>query len=316
VSVVPAHAPTDLRSSPARARHRFGTPLARRQWAVALVLIAPVVLLRGVTAYWPIFDTAWISLHRSNPTLGPDVYIGLRNYRRFWQSPIAQETVFFTLFFTVASTILELIFGMAIALLLNSASRLRHIARPLNLVPWAIPVVVTGIAFKFGFDGSFGHFSDLIHRATGTDVDWLLEVWPARAAIVATNVWRNAGFVAIVLLAAMQTIPDELYEAARIDGASAAQMFRAITVPLILPIMISVGIFFLIWQIATFDLVLSMTGGGPGKATQVLGYQAYLTAFGGLNFGSGAAISMVLMAGVAIVGIVGAFIHRHAESQL
>lgn len=295
-------------------RSRFGTSRQRREWLIALALIAPVLFLRGLTGIWPILDTAWISLHRSNPTLGPDFYIGLDNYRQFFRSTIAQDTIFFTLFFTIASTILELIFGLLIALLLNSASRLRYLARPINLIPWAIPVVVTGIAFRFAFDGQFGQFTYLLDRLTGQQTAPLLEVWPARMAVVITNVWRNAPFVAIILLAALQTIPDDLYEAARIDGANALQMFRAITLPLILPITLSAGVFFLIWQIATFDLVLSMTGGGPGKATQVLGYQAYLTAFGGLNFGYGAAISMVLMAGVAILGVVGAIVLRRMES--
>lgn len=295
-------------------RTRFGTSRQHREWAIAFALIAPVLFLRGFTGVWPIIETAWISLHRSNPTLGPDVYIGIDNYRQFFHSTVAKDTIFFTLFFTIASTILELIFGLLIALLLNSASRLRFFARPINLIPWAIPVVVTGIAFRFAFDGQFGQFTYLFDKLTGLDTAPLLEVWPARIAVVITNVWRNAPFVAIILLAALQTIPDDLYEAARIDGASAVQMFRAITFPLILPITLSAGIFFLIWQIATFDLVLSMTGGGPGKATQVLGYQAYLTAFGGLNFGYGAAISMVLMAGVAILGILGAIALRRMES--
>lgn len=295
-------------------RSRFGTSRQRREWAIAFALIAPVIFLRGFTGIWPIIDTAWISLQRSNPTLGPDVYIGLDNYRQFFDSTIAQDTIFFTLFFTIASTILELIFGLMIALLLNSASRLRYFARPINLIPWAIPVVVTGIAFRFAFDGEFGQFTYLLDRATGLDTSPLLEVWPARWAVVITNVWRNAPFVAIILLAALQTIPEDLYEAAHLDGANAVQMFRAITFPLILPITLSAGVFFLIWQIATFDLVLAMTGGGPGKATQVLGYQAYLTAFGGLNFGYGAAISMVLMGGVAILGIIGAIVLRRMEN--
>jgi multiple sugar transport system permease protein len=312
----PIAAQTTVAGGGAARRSRFGTARQRREWLVALTLIAPVLVMRAWTGVWPIIDTAWISLHRSNPTLGPDVYIGLRNYRQFFDSAVAQETVFFTLFFTIVSTIAELIIGLGIALLLNSSSRIRHLTRPVNLIPWAIPVVVTGIAFRFAFDGQFGHFTDLFYRITGREIAPLLEVWPARLAVVFTNVWRNAPFVAIILLAALQTIPDELYEAARIDGANAVQTFRAITFPLILPIALSVGVFFLIWQIATFDLVLAMTGGGPGKATQVLGYQAYLTAFGGLNFGYGAAISMVLMAGVAIVGIAGGLLLRRVESWL
>jgi multiple sugar transport system permease protein len=136
-------------------------------------------------------------------------------------------------------------------------------------------------------------------------VDWLLAPTPAQWSVIGVNVWRNAPFVAIILLAAMQAIPDELYEAARVDGAGAAKQFLFVTLPLIAPVLISIGIFFLIWQVATFDLVLAMTGGGPGSATQVLGYQAYLDGFQGLRFGTSAALSMLLFGFVAALGLLG-----------
>ena len=295
---------------------RLRRRLAREPLAVALALIAPALALRLFTSLWPFLGTAWISLHRSNPTLGPDLWIGLRNYERLLTNPGVHDTIFFTVLFTVASTVAELVLGMAIALLLNTRTRLRYAARTLNLIPWAMPVVVTGIAFRFAFDGDFGHFTDLVARVTGVHLHWLLETWPARAAVIGTNVWRNAPFVAVILLAALATIPDELYEAGRIDGAGAWQLFRAITLPLTLPVVISVGIFFLIWQIATFDLVLAMTGGAPGNATQVIGYQAFQTAFQGINFGAAAALSMVLMAFVALFGLLGAALLRSVEARL
>ncbi len=281
-----------------------------------MLLIAPALLLRTVTAAWPFFDNAWLSLHRSNPTLGPDVYIGLDNYRRLSESSTFRETTQFTIFYTVASTILEIAIGLGIALLLNSAIRTRSIGRAMNLIPWAIPVVVTGIAFRFGLDSSFGLFSDLFNRVTGLEVDWLLERWPARISIIMTNVWRNAPFVAVILLAALQTVPEEILEAAKIDGANAVKAFTSISLPLISPVMLSIGVFFLIWQVSSFDLVLSMTGGGPGNSTQVLGYQAYLDAFQSLNFGRSAAMSMVLLSIVAVTGLLGMALLRRVESRI
>ncbi len=281
-----------------------------------MLLIAPALLLRTVTAAWPFFDNAWLSLHRSNPTLGPDVYIGLDNYRRLSESSTFRETTQFTIFYTVASTILEIAIGLGIALLLNSAIRTRSIGRAMNLIPWASPVVVTGIAFRFGLDSSFGLFSDLFNRVTGLEVDWLLERWPARISIIMTNVWRNAPFVAVILLAALQTVPEEILEAAKIDGANAVKAFTSISLPLISPVMLSIGVFFLIWQVSSFDLVLSMTGGGPGNSTQVLGYQAYLDAFQSLNFGRSAAMSMVLLSIVAVTGLLGMALLRRVESRI
>jgi multiple sugar transport system permease protein len=281
-----------------------------------MLLIAPALVLRSVTAAWPFFNNAWLSLHRSNPTLGPDVYIGFDNYRRLWGSTTFRETTEFTITYTVASTILEIAIGLAIALLLNSAIRARSIGRAMNLIPWAIPVVVTGIAFRFGLDSSFGLFSDLFTRVTGIEVDWLLDKWPARISIIMTNVWRNAPFVAVILLAALQTVPEEILEAAKIDGANAVKAFTGISLPLISPVMLSIGVFFLIWQVSSFDLVLSMTGGGPGNATQVLGYQAYLDAFQSLNFGRSAAMSMILLSLVAATGLVGMALLRRVEARV
>ena len=289
--------------------------LRRKPEVVALVLIAPALLLRGVTAVWPFFDTIWISLHRSNPTLGPDVYIGVRNYDRLLGSSAVQSTTFFTVFYTVASTLAELFLGLLLALLLNASFKLRYAARSLNLIPWAIPVVVTGIAFRFGLDNDFGLFADMFRRATGQEITWLLDTWPARTSVIGTNVWRNAPFVAIILLAAIQTIPEELFEAARLDGANALQVLVGITLPLITPVTVSIGVFFLIWQISSFDLILSMTGGGPGNATQVLGYQAYLDAFQGLNFGRGSALSVMLLVIVALFGLLGTLLLRRFEAR-
>jgi multiple sugar transport system permease protein len=282
---------------------------------IALALIAPALALRVMTGIWPFISAAWISLHRSNPTLGPDVWVGLANYRHVLADVVVRETMFFTVFYTVVSTIAELVLGMAIALLLGATFRLRGAARTLNLIPWAIPVVVGGVAFRFALDGDSGLFAHLVAQATGVNVDWLLRVWPARVAVIAANVWRNAPFVAIIVLAALQGIPEELYEAGRIDGGSPWQLFRRITLPLVTPVLISTGVFFLIFQIASFDLILAMTGGGPGDSTQVLGYQAYLTGFQGLDFGTSAALSMLLFLFVAAFGIVGAVMLRRTEAR-
>jgi multiple sugar transport system permease protein len=300
----------------AETRPGFARRLTREPALLALVLIAPALALRLFTGIWPFIDTAWISLHRSNPTLGPDVWIGLENYRQLFSQPSFRGVFFFTALFTVVSTIAELVLGTAIALFLNAQFKLTRVARTMNLIPWAIPVAVTGIAFRFALDPDFGLFADLFTRVTGIRVDWLIEGWPARVAVIGTNVWRNAPFVAIILLAALQAIPQELYEAAKVDGANRRQLFQKITLPIILPVAISIGVFFLIFQIATFDIVLAMTGGGPGNATKVLGYQAYLDGFQGLNFGVSAALSMILFAFVAVFGLVGSAAQRRAEARL
>lgn len=306
--LAPPHATTGVRG--------LGRRLSRQPLLIALLLIAPALTLRAVTSAWPFFDSVWLSLQRSNPTLGPDEYIGLRNYDRLINSKPIRETTSFTIMYTLVSTLLELVLGLGIALLLNARVIMRGPARSLNLVPWAIPVVVTGIAFRFALDSEFGLIADAVARLTGIEADWLLNGTLAKWSIIGTNVWRNAPFVAIILLAALQTIPEDLIEAAKLDGAGALQSFFTITLPLITPIVISIGIFFTIWQISSFDLVLSMTGGGPGRATQVLGYTAYLDAFQSLNFGRSAALSLILLGFVAILGIGGTVLLRQVERRL
>jgi multiple sugar transport system permease protein len=287
-----------------------------RPIVVVLLMIAPALALRAFTALWPFLDTAWISLHRSSPLEQGEPFVGLRNYTELLSTLAVRDALFFTVLFAVASTALELLLGTAIALLLNSRFRLRGIAQTVNLIPWAIPVVVTGIGFRFALDSETGLFSHWISAATGANVDWLLEPTAAKWSVIGVNVWRNAPFVAIIVLAAMQAISEELYEAAWVDGAGAAKQFRYVTLPLIAPVLISIGIFFLIWQVSTFDLVLAMTGGGPGSATQVLGYEAYLDGFQGLRFGTSAALSMLLFAFVAALGLLGFVVLKLTERRL
>lgn len=282
--------------------------------ALAVVLIAPAVLLRLGTGLWPFASTVWTSLQRAGPTTPEPAFVGMDNYVALVGQPAVREGIAFTTLYTVGSTVLQLTLGLGIALLLNVAFRGRALARTVNLIPWAIPVVVSGIAFRFALDGEFGLLAHAFAQLTGFDGDVLLERWPARAAVIGGNVWRNSPFVAVIVLAALQAIPTELREAATVDGASPVQHLRHVTLPLITPVLISVGTFFLIWQIASFDQVLSMTGGGPGNATQVLGYLAYLEGFASLDFGRAAALSLMLTGFVAVLGVLGAWLLRRSEA--
>lgn len=298
-----------------RARPRRGK--GRRYVLLTVVaLLAPAVLLRGFTALWPFVATARDSFFHVSPLDPSQNWAGFGNYLQLLASEAAQAAMSYTLLFTIASTALELVAGVAIAQLLNSQFRLRRVIQSLNLIPWAVPTVVTAIGFRFALDPSSGLFSYWFSQVTGLHVEWLISPWPARIAVVLTNVWRNAPFVAMVVLAAQQAIPAEVYDAALVDGATSWRTFRSITLPLILPVLISVGIFFLIWQVTIFDLILAMTGGGPGDATQVLGYLAYLTGFQGLDFGKSAALSMMLFAFVALMGLFGWAAMRQVERRL
>ena len=305
-------------SAPPRrsAARRLARVIRRNPVAFALVLIAPALVLRLFTALWPFIDTAWISLHNAGPLVPEEKWVGLENYSRLLSTDVIRSSLGFTFLFTVLSTIGEIVIGTAIAVLLNARFRGRRFARSITLIPWAIPVVVTAIGFRFALDPQSGLFAHWLNTLLGVDTQWLLEPWPARISLIGTNVWRNAPFVAIIVLAALQAIPEEVYEAARTDGARGVRQFWHITLPLITPVLLSVAIFFLIWQVATLDLVLAMTGGGPGDSTNVLAYEAYLRGFQGLKFGESAALSMVLFGFVAVFALVGTYFLRRAERRL
>ncbi|MTD13363.1 ABC transporter permease subunit [Nakamurella sp. YIM 132087] len=291
-------------------------PRRRRNLRVVLfcfALVAPVVLIRVFTAGYPMVQTAVTSLQNDNPTQGPATWAGFDNYTYLAENPQIQGSLFFTAVFAVVSTLLEIVIGLALAVLLNQKFRFRRLARAVNLLPWAIPAVVAGVAFKFALDPQYGVIAGLLNLVGFDGVSWLSEVNPARVSVIGVNVWRNAGFVAVLLLAALQTIPGELYEAAQVDGANAWGQFRRITLPLVMPVVLSAGMFMLIWQVASFDLVLAMTGGGPGTATSVLGYSAYVIGFQNFNFGRSAAVAMVLLVFVCIIGTVFSLARRRYE---
>ena len=295
------------------ARSGLMSPLMRRRYLAAFLLLLPAVGVRLFTVAYPLVAVFNLSLTNYNPAFPPTEFIGLKNFQRMAVDVGVRSSISFTIIFVLVSTFLELALGLLIALLLNNQFRGRTSVRAVNLIPWAIPMVVAALGFRWMYDREYGIISDLFARVTGVHIAWLSQFWTARIAVIATNVWKSTPFLALVFLAALQGVPAELYEAARVDGANPFQMFRKITFPLILPQATTMGLFMLVWQLAAFDLVYAMTGGGPGFATQVLAYNIYQAAFGGLNFGYASAISLVLFLLVIVMGGLGLLLYRRVE---
>jgi len=300
------------RLRPARGSSTF----ARRRYLAAFLLLLPAAGLRLFTTIYPFAQTVYLSTTNYNPMFGAAKSVGLNNFVRLSRDLAVQSSIGFTIMFVMLSTLLQLILGIAVAVLLNSSFRGRTVARAINLIPWAIPMVVAAIGFSWMFDKEYGLISDLFARATGLHVAWLSSFHTARIAVIITNVWKSTPFLGLVFLAALQGVPAELYEAAKVDGARGFQSFWSITLPLILPQATTMGLFMLIWQLASFDLIYTMTGGGTGYATSVLAYNIYQAAFGGLNFGYASAISMVLFGVVFVMGGVALFLYRRVEIDL
>jgi multiple sugar transport system permease protein len=304
--------PQETAVQPVFRRLRF-SKMARARYLAAFLLLLPAIGLRLFTTLYPFFRTFYFALTDFNPAFPPLKFIGIGNFTRMRLDIGVSSSVTFTIVFVVVSTLLQLAFGILVASLLNSQFKGRSIARAVNLIPWAIPMVVVAIGFRWMFDTDYGIITDLTTRMTGLHIPWFTSALGAKAVVIVTNVWKSTPFLSLVFLAALQGIPAELYEAARVDGASRLQNFFSITFPLILSQITTIGLFMIVWQLASFDLIYTMTGGGPGFATSVLAYNIYQAAFGGLNFGYASAISLVLFVLVFVMGGLGLLLFRRFE---
>lgn len=285
--------------------------LRQQFYVIALVLLLPAIGLRLFTTFYPFIQTAVFSLQKYNPAFPPQEFIGLRNFERLANDPVVQASISFTILFVGVSTILQLAFGLAVAHLLNAPFRLRGLARTISLIPWAMPMIVAALGFRWMFDDQFGMIPDLLRRV-GLEARWLIDPQNARLAVIIVNIWKSTPFVALVLLAGLQGISRDLYEAAKVDGANPWQGLRYITIPMLMPIIVTTSMFMLVWQLAVFDLPFAMTGGGPGFSTTVLAQKIYQE-MNSLNFGYAASIGMVLVVIVVVIGLVGLYLFRRYE---
>ncbi|MCS7220502.1 MAG: sugar ABC transporter permease [Anaerolineae bacterium] len=286
---------------------------AQRRYLLFLALVAPAFLLRFATAAYPILQTIYLGFTNLDLIKNTNAFIGLRNYLAMANDYGVRGALSFTVTLVVSSTVLDLVLGMLVALLLNTTFRGTGFARTINLIPWAIPTIVAGYAFRWLLEDQFGLIPYWINLISGARVAVFISPILARVVVVLVHVWKDAGFMAFVFLAGLQGIPPELYDAARVDGANAWQRFWRITLPLVMPLAITMGLFRLVWSLGSFDLVYGLTQGGPGVATSVLALQIFREGIMFFKFGFASAISVVLLILVAIIGVVGLWLFRKAE---
>ena len=264
---------------------------------MAAFLNAPAALFLFSTMLFPIAYSLVISFYDLNykrPHRRP--FVGLENYIHLLRDADFLETLGRTGVFVLFSTASVLSAGMLIALLLNQDFRGRGVLRTLILIPWAVPPVVNGVMWKYILDSSYGVLNGILYRLGLIDsyISFLSESSSAFSWVVFANVWKNLPFAILLLLAALQTIPRELFEAARVDGASVFSRFFRITVPMISAAVLVVLIFQTMIGLRVFDLIYVMTSGGPADATTVIGWELYEESFKSLNFGRGSAIGYII----------------------
>ncbi len=275
---------------------------SREKWT-AWGLLAPALILVAGVAIYPVLRTIGLSFFSQNlaTELKPE-FAGLLNYERLLVDAHFWGTIVRTLVFTVLAVGAELILGLAAALVLHHSPVGRGLARTAALVPWVLPTSALALGWIWIFNDQFGVVNDLLRGAGVIDkpVVWLGRPGSAFTALVLADVWKTTPFITILLLAGLQTIPGQLYEAAAIDGAARVRQFFAITLPMLRPTIFVAVLFRALQSFGIFDLVYVMTGGGPGGATETVALYTYRNFMRYLDFGYGSAL-LVVTAGVMAV---------------
>ncbi len=269
----------------------------KRERLFAIGLVSPVVVFVCVFAFFPIGHSFYLSFHRivlGLPGLG-EPFVGLKNYIDFLHDRVALRAMKNTFVFVFVSTFFEVLFGLIIALVIHQNFRGRGLVRAAVLVPWAVPTVVSSQMWRFIFNDKYGLLNFILF---GSDITrykaFLAEPLYAFSAIVVADVWKTSSFAALLILAGLQAIPEELYEAAKVDGTNAWQRFWRITLPLLRPALLIALLFRTMDAFRVFDLVFVMTQGGPADSTNVLQFYGYKKIFAEGMMGYGSSISVIV----------------------
>lgn len=283
---------------------RFGLLLA------APATIAVLLLIGG-----PALQTILYSLQKVNFN-GPSTWVGLDNYARVFASTNFQHSLAVTIQYAFGFLVLSTLLGLAFALLLNEPLRLRWLGRTLLIIPWAAPWLMVGIMWKWFIDADVGWLNGILMQLGLIDdyIPFLADTRLALLFVILAAVWRQASLTGLLILAALQTVPHELPEAARVDGANAWQRFRYVTLPFLTPVLLVVMVTNLILGFLQFDVIFVMTQGGPGNATELLSMYLFKILFNFSEWGAGSAVAVILGLISFVIGMVFVRIMYRADS--
>jgi trehalose/maltose transport system permease protein len=286
-------------------RRRSRAPLQRRQTRLAWVLMAPALAAVGFVAIYPLALTVWQSFTNEQFLRGlqPIDWVGLQNYRNLFEDTIFRDSVVTTIKFTVITVFFEFVLGMIIALVVNSGFKGRGVMRAVMLVPWAIPTVISAQMWKWMYDDVFGVINDSLTRLQIIDnnVAWISQSSTALASVAAVDIWKTTPFVALLLLAGLQVIPHELYEASEVDGASKWQQFWRITFPLLRPAILVTLIFRTLDALRVFDVFYVFFGNRLDTQTMAIYDQNTIVSTGDVGYGAAVSVAIFLIISLFVV---------------
>jgi len=281
--------------------------MTRKDQNFYLILLAPVILVLLLFIATPVGQSFFLSFHRiiiGLPQLGTP-FVGWDNYKEVLNDPVARHSFWITVIFVGTTTFFELLIGLLLALLIHHRFPGRGALRACVLIPWAIPTVVSAQMWRFLFSDAYGMINYAVFGAETTKyIPWLALPSTALVSIVVADIWKTSSFAALLILAGLQVIPEEIYQAAKVDGAVAWRRFWHITWPLIRPALLMALLFRTIDAFRVFDLAFVMTQGGPADATNVLQLYGYKKIFVEGWMGYGSAISVCIFIIVLILAII------------
>ena len=264
--------------------------------ALGAIFMLPAALLLLLFLTYPLGLGTWLGF--TDAKVGrPGVWVGLENYEFLWHDSVTRLALFNTLFYTAVASVIKFGLGLWLALLLNRNLPFKTFFRAVVLLPYIVPTALSAIALWWIYDSQFSIISWALVKMGLIDkyIDFLGDPWNARFAVIAANVWRGVPFVAITLLAGLQTISPSYYEASAIDGATPWQQFRHVTLPLLTPIIAVVMTFSVLFTFTDFQLIYVITRGGPLNATHLMATLSFQRAIPGGALGEGAAISIAMV---------------------
>jgi len=268
-----------------------------------LVIIIPIILLEVALTGYPILSSLYTSLTNATPLGAP--FTGLENYIRAFQDPAITQSITVSILFVFVTVSLCIPASLALALLLNESFRGRRIVRSLVLLPWATSEFASGVIWSIMLNSSYGVFNGLLYSLNIINKyqAWITQD-TALLVVSIAYIWHLAPFGAFLMLAALENIPREVYQQAKVDGASAFRRFRHITLAHIRYVLLIVLILVTMQSFSSFDVIYALTTGGPGRATTVLTWEAYVTQYNQMRYGYAAAISYILLVIVLAIAVI------------